>query len=222
MFMGCNTPDEFSSLLEYLQLNGGSFPFHVQRRGACQFAAFRWGIDCPMEYTNTHLWRQLVMEMIRYKEFFLPHLTDAISGGYGGKLSAKEYSRCDREGLLTVAIRQAYEEPGPFLYLTYLEHVLKHDSWGDEITLVILSMVFQLRIMVVTVPSLHGDPICHINTLEKSDILLLRSGGNHYLSAGMYACSVFALVLFYLSSVLVAFVSVLMSFLLPFSQTNHG
>ena len=49
MFMGCNTPDEFSSLLEYLQLNGGWFPFHVQRRGACQFAAFWWGIDCPME-----------------------------------------------------------------------------------------------------------------------------------------------------------------------------
>ena len=92
MFMGCNTPDEFSSLLEYLQLNGGWFPFHVQRRGACQFAAFHRGIDCPMEYTNTHLRHQLVMEMVRYKEFFLPHLTDAISGGYGGKLSADEYS----------------------------------------------------------------------------------------------------------------------------------
>ena len=190
MFMGCNTPDEFSSLLEYLQLNGGWFPFHVQRRGACQFAAFRQGIDCPMEYTNTHLQRQLVMEMIRYKEFFLPHLTDVISGGYGGKLSADEYSRCEREGLLTVATRQAYEEPGPFSYLTYLEHILKHDSWGDEITLVILSMVFQLHITIVTVPSLHTDPIHHINTLEKSDIVLLRSGGNHYLSAGMYACSV--------------------------------
>ena len=92
MFMGCNTPDELSSLLEYLQLNGDWFPFHIQRWGACQFAAFRQGIDCPMEYTNTHLQRQLVMEMIRYKEFFLPHLTDAISGGYGGKLSAEEYS----------------------------------------------------------------------------------------------------------------------------------
>ena len=92
MFMGCNTPDEFSSLLEYLQLNGGWFPFHVQRRGACQFAVFRQGIDCPMEYTNTHLRHQLVMEMIRYKEFFLPHLTDAISGGYWGKLSADEYA----------------------------------------------------------------------------------------------------------------------------------
>ena len=63
-----------------------------------------------MEYTNTHLRRQLVMEMIRYKEFFLPHLTDAISGGYGGKLSADEYARCDKEGLLTAVVRQAYEE----------------------------------------------------------------------------------------------------------------
>ena len=197
MFMGCNTPDEFSSLLEYLQLNGGWFPFHVQRQGACQFAAFHRGIDCPMEYTNTHLRCQLVMEMIRYKEFFLPHLTDAISGGYGGKLSAEEYAQRDREGLLTAEARQAYEEPGPFSYLTYLEHILKRDSWGDEITLVILSMVFQLRITIVTVPSLHRDPICHINALDKSDIVLLRSGGNHYLSAGMCACSILFLVLFH-------------------------
>ena len=86
MFMGCNTPGEFSSLLEYLQLNGDWFPFHIQRQGACQFAMFHWGIDFPMEFTNTHLQCQLVMEMIWYKEFFLPHLTDAISGGYGGKL----------------------------------------------------------------------------------------------------------------------------------------
>ena len=56
--------------------------------------------------------------------------------------------------------------------------------------LVILSMVFQIHITVVTVASLHGDPIRHINTLEKSDIVLLCSGGNHYLSAGMYSCSV--------------------------------
>ena len=196
MFMGCNTQDEFSSLLEYLQLNGGWFPFHIQRRGACQFAAFRQGIDCPMEYTNTHLRLQLLMEMIRYKEFFLPHLTDAISGGYGGKLLADEYARRDRAGLLTAAARQAYEEPGPFSDLTYLEYILKRDSWGDEITLVVLSMVFQLHITVVTVPSLHGDPVRHINSLDKSDIVLLWSRGNHYLSAGMYVSSTVLFVLF--------------------------
>ena len=118
--------------------------------------------------------------------------------------------------------RQAYEEPGPFSYLMYLEHILKCDSWGDEIMLVVLSMVFQLRITIVTIPSLHGDPIHHINTLEKSDIVLLRSGGNHYLSAGMYACNVLFLVLFHLSSLPAAFVHVLKLILLSFSQTNHG
>ena len=176
MFMGCDTPDQFSSLLEYLKINGGWFPFQVQRRGACQFAAFCRGLDCPMEYTNSHLRRQLVMEMIRHKEFFLPHLTGAIGSGYGGKLSAEEYARREREGLLTDATQQAFQEPGPFSYVTYLEHLLKRDAWGDEVTLVVLSMVFQLRITVVTVPSLHGDPIRHTNSLEKSDIVLLRAG----------------------------------------------
>ena len=95
-----------------------------------------------------------------------------------------------------MAARQAYEEPGPFSYLTYLEYILKCDSWGDEITLVVLSMVFQLRITVVTVPSLHGDPIRHINSLDKSDIVLLRSGGNHYLSAGIHLSSTVLFVLF--------------------------
>ena len=64
IFMGCNTADEFSSLLEYLQLNGGWFPFQVEQCGACQFTAFRRGIDCPMEFTNTHLRRQLVMDIV--------------------------------------------------------------------------------------------------------------------------------------------------------------
>ena len=91
MFMGCNTADEFSSLLEYLQLNGGWFPFQVQQRGACQFAAFRCGIDCPMEFTNTHLCRQLVMDVVQHKEFFLPQLQGFISGNYGVKLSKVEY-----------------------------------------------------------------------------------------------------------------------------------
>lgn len=186
MFMGCNTPDQFSSLLEYLKINGGWFPFQVQSRGACLYAAFRRGLDCPKEYTNSHLRRQLVMEMIRYKEFFLPHLTGAIGGGYGGKLSAEEYARREKEGLLTDATRQAYREPGPFSFVSYLEHMLQRTSWGDEITLVVLSMVFQLRLTVVTVPSLHGDPIRHTNSLEKSDIVLLRAGRNHYLSAGEY------------------------------------
>ena len=85
MFMGCDTADEFSSLLEYLQLNGGWFPFQVQHHGACQFAAFRRGIDCPQEYINMHLRRQLVMDVVHHKEFFLSHIKGHIAGVVFGK-----------------------------------------------------------------------------------------------------------------------------------------
>ena len=81
-------------------------------------------------------------------------------------------------------IRYTFTEPGPFSFITYLEYLLKCDSWGNEITLVVLSMLFQLQITIVTVPTLHSEAIHHTNTLEKSDIVLLRSGKNHYLSAG--------------------------------------
>ena len=178
MFMGCNTADEFSSLLEYLQLNGGWFPFQVQQRGACQFAAFRCGINCPIEFTNTHLCRQLVMDVVRHKEFFLPQLQGFISGNYRVKLSKAEYEHREKEGLLMAETRRAFTEPSPFSFITYLEYLLKHDLWGDEITLVVLSMLFQLWITIVTVPILHSEAICHTNTLEKSDIVLLRSGEN--------------------------------------------
>ena len=130
MFMGCNTADEFSLLLEYLQLNGGWFPFQVQQCGACQFAAFRRGIDCPMEFTNTHLHRQLVMDVVRHKEFFLPQLEGFISGNYGAKLSKVEYEHREKEGLLTAETRHTFTEPGPFSFITYLEYLLKRDSWG--------------------------------------------------------------------------------------------
>ena len=55
---------------------------------------------------------------------------------------------------------------------------------GDEITLIVVSMLFQLWITIVTIPTLYSEAICHMNTLEKSGVVLLRSGENHYLSAG--------------------------------------
>ena len=180
MFMGCNTADEFSLLLEYLQLNGGWFPFQVQQCSACQFAVFRHGIDCPMEFTNTHLRRQLVMDVVQHKEFFLPQLQGFISGNYWAKLLKAEYECREKEGLLMAETRHTFTAPSPFSFITYLEYLLKRDSWGDEITLVVLSMLFQLQIIIVTIPTLHSEAIRHTNTLEKSDIVLLRSSKNHY------------------------------------------
>ena len=126
------------------------------------------------------------MDVVQHKEFFLPHIKGHIAGNYRAKLSKVEFERCEKAGLLMKETRCTYTEPGPFSFVIFLEPLLKHDSWGDETTIVILSMIFQLCITVMTVPSLHGEPIHHTNTLEKSDIVLLHSSGNHYLSAGKF------------------------------------
>ena len=137
-----------------------------------------------MEFTNTHLRQQLVMDVVRHKEFFLPQLKGFISGNYGAKLLKAEYNHREKEGLLTAETRCTFIEPGLFSFIMYLEYLLKCDLWGDEITVIVLSMLFQLRITIVTIPTLHSEAICHTNTLEKSDVVLLRAGKNHYLSAG--------------------------------------
>ena len=170
-------------------MNGEYKPVQVQRRGACQYASFRQGIDCPMEFTNTHLRRQLVMELIKHKEFFYPILHERIAMNYGApRLSVQEYKAKCHDGSIMEEQCEVYNDPGPFSFRTYLEHILDRKSWGDEITLVLLSMVFQVRIMVIDTSSLRSTQVRHSNNLEDVDIVLLFSGSNHYMSAGRCCC----------------------------------
>ena len=126
LFFGCNTIDQCTSMIEYLQLNGRWFPYQVQRWGACQFAAYRRGIDCPKEYTNTHLRRQIVWKIISFKEFFSGILEPFIAGNYGGKrLSKAEFDRKTADGSITPQERYEYHQPGPFSFQTYLEYLLR-------------------------------------------------------------------------------------------------
>ena len=189
IFFGCDTISQYLQLLEYLQLNGEYQPVQVQCRGACQYASFCWSIDCPMEYTNTHLRRQLVMEIIRHKEFFLPILEDRITMNYGAiHLSAEEYKAKCTDGTITEDEREVYNEPGPFSFRTFLEHILQCSSWGDEITLVLLSMIFQVWITTIETHMLRSNQVCHSNRLEEADIVMLLAHGNHYMPTGKNCC----------------------------------
>ena len=150
LFFGCNTNDECASMIEYLQLNGGWFPYQVQRHGACQFAAFQWGIDCPQEYTNTHLRCQIVWKRICFKEFFSSILETYKAGNYGGKrLSKEEFDSKTADGSISPQERYEYHQPGPFSFQTYLEYLLCRDTWRDEITITLLSMIFQVCIITL-------------------------------------------------------------------------
>ena len=186
-FFGCTTPQQYFRLREYLTLNGGFEPVQVQARGACMFAAFRRQIDCPEEYTNTHLRRQIIIELATNAEFFYPRLKLGIAGQYGAvRLTKEQYDAKCKDGTITEYEKSTYNEPGPFSYTSYLDFMLKRSTWGDEMMLMVLGMIFQVRLTMLNVTSLKATRFRHGCPIAQSDILMLLAGGNHYMAAGRH------------------------------------
>ena len=60
---------DHAMLMQYASKNGSFSVKQVQQRGACIFAAIRRCINCPFEWTNTHLCRQVAAHIIHNVEF---------------------------------------------------------------------------------------------------------------------------------------------------------
>ena len=156
----------------------------VQARGACLFASIRRNCIAPFEYTNTHLRRQIVMFIINMAEYLFLLLQVHIKGNYGHlRLTKRQYEAKERDSTLTDQERTEYFEPGPFSLVSYVEAFLARDFYGDEITLVLISMMWQMCITVIHAETLFQTKICHSNTLHLADMVLFRMRLNHYFPA---------------------------------------
>ena len=90
------------------------------------------------------------MFALQNAQFFFPLLKLSIMGNYGhGRLSSEESAEKERDGTLTPQDIADQRLPGPFSLCSYLQHVLTPDTWGDEITLTLVSMIWQIRVTVV-------------------------------------------------------------------------
>ena len=188
--VGLKDMQQYKRLEEYLRLNGGMEMYSMQMRGACMFASLRRCIDSPLEYSNTHLRRQIAVTVAENPEFFFPMLSQHIKGNYGHlRISKATYDQKMRDGTITSQEKEDYECPGPFSLKGYLHALLKRKFWGDEIVLMISSMMWQVGITVVTGETLRCIKFRHSNALPKADIVLVRSGYNHYVPAGKFFTS---------------------------------
>ena len=139
----------------------------------------------PAEYQQVMLRRQLVLCMAQHASFFYKLLIEHIRSQYGPiRLSAAEYKQKRKDGTLTEIEEIDQNLPGPFSFLGYLEYLLKPVSWGDQGVLVAVSMMWQLKITVVTAEKLHQERIRHDGPMAEADMLLIFCGGNHYVLAG--------------------------------------
>ena len=109
-------------LMQYASKNGPFSVKQVQQRGVCMFISTRSYINCPFEWTNTVLHRQVAAHIIHNVEF------------------------------LTQEEKDDYEAPGPFSQVTYQRALIKK-FYGDEIVLIVVSMMWQVCISILT-PSL--------------------------------------------------------------------
>ena len=148
---------QLKRLEDYLKLNGGLEMYSVQMRGACLFASLRRGIDCPLEYSNTHLRRQIVVTVTENPEFFWLMLELHIKGNYGHlRLSKSVYDQRKKDNVLTQQKKEDYEAPGPFSLVGHLKALLKRKFCGEEMVLMIVSMMWQVGITVITGETLRS------------------------------------------------------------------
>ena len=153
---GLSSMEDLSRLVEYLEINGNFHLKHVAKDGACMWRSMLESIMYPAEYQQVMLRRQLVLCLAQNASFFYKLLVEHIRSQYGPiRLSAKEYKEKKKDGTLT----EDQNLPGPFSFLGYLEYLLKPVSWGDQGVLVALSMMWQLKITVVTAESLYQERI---------------------------------------------------------------
>ena len=195
-------------LFQYASENGGYSVKHSQQRGSCLYHSVRRVLDCPKEYTNTHLRCQLVAHIVSHEQFLFPLIAVHIQGNYGHlRISEAEYTRKMEDGSITRNEREDYEAPGPFSLVSYLQAMLKPDFYADEITLIVLSMMWQVRVTVLNRETLHQIKIHHGNRLEDVDIAVVHCSGRHYLPLG--ECTV--IVVFHAAIVVIPAVTVVSS-----------
>lgn len=204
---GLANQEQLTRLTEYLFLNGKYELVPVQNKGSCLFAAIRRGLDVPMEYSNTHLRRQMVMTIIKHPEFFFDMIKNSLLGQYGHeRIDDLELRAKQLDAEVTPEFLMRQRLPGPFSFVTWLQHILKATSWGDEITLTVISMMWQIRITVVYAESLLQERVRHNQALENTDIVIVYCGGTHYCGAGKlinisYNCSTFTVELLLLRGI---------------------
>lgn len=178
---------ELAKLTEYLGINGKYEMVGTPKDGNCLFNALRAGTDLPQDYVTILFKRQIVVLMCQHADFILPLITQALLGTYGHeRLSREEYLQKTKDGTITAVQTEEYQLPGPFSYITYMEHLLKDNSWGDEIVLTIVSFLWQLCITCVTAESLLEHRIRHDRPLEQADLVVVYCGQSHYIGAGKY------------------------------------
>ena len=131
--------------------------------------------------------RQVICFIIDNFDILWPMLNFSIKGNYGHlRLTPEEYAAKESDGTLTDLEREDYSAPGPFFVIQYLEQLARPGFFGDEIILLVISMMWRIRIMVINGQTLTPIKIRHRGPAMKADMILVHCNNNHYIPMREY------------------------------------
>ena len=129
------------------------------------YNSIRRRFKVPVEYTADHLKRQVVSFVVDHKEFFLTYLWKHILYEYNFPNSGHVFS-----------------------FKSFLLYVLEKATWGDDMTLSILSIMWNVRATVIFPKSLCKLLLRHSEQdISNVELVVIYGGGSHYSAVGMYS-----------------------------------
>ena len=180
------TGQVMARLISFLKQHGHYTAVQTQDLGNCLYSAILRGTQMKREVASMLLRRFIVKKITQFPAFFSKYLRRSLAHTYGHARRAAEVDRLEKEGKITADDAADERLPGPFSLVTFCQHLLKDRTWGDQHVLAILSCLWQIRITVLHAEDLTETRIRHDLPLPQTDLLLLFTGGNHFMGAGEY------------------------------------
>ena len=175
---------QLSRLTEYLVDNAGLNIAHTPKDGDCLYHSCRVAMDLPQEYVPQIMKRQIIVFMAQNAKVCSEIFNPTIQGIYGEpRMDPEQYESLKKAKALTPKQIERQELPGPFSYLGYLKHQLKQGTWGDEIMVTAMSMMWQITVTILYAETLTEHRIRHDRLIGKVDMVVVFCGGCHYIGA---------------------------------------
>ena len=178
---------QLARVINFLKTNGNFSLLQTQDMGNCQYAATQRGTGLKRECSTMHLRRFIVMGICKHPAFFSKYLRHSLSTHFGhARMDPQELQAGEIAGTIEPDYAADQRLPGPFSLVSYCQHLVTDRTWGDIHSLTVLSCLWQIGITVLHTDQLNEHRIRHNHLLPKADLVLVFTGGNHYLGTGEY------------------------------------
>ena len=168
---------QLSRISEYLYENAKLNIAHTPKDGDCLYHSCRVAMDLPQEYVPMLMKRQTIVFMAQNAKICSEIFNPTIQGTYGDpRMDPEQFESLKKAKALSPKQIAKQELPGPFSYLGYLKHQLKEGSWGDEIMVTAMSMMWQITVTILYAETLTEHRIRHDRLLGQVDMVVVFCG----------------------------------------------